>query len=430
MQDSAKATVGTWLLIGAGAAQDRSRLTLAERVLIAEPSAERADELRRDWVDIPGCEVQAVGLGAEDGPGRLHVMNAPAFSSLHAPLPALMALFPGLRSLAIQDVRVVTPKTLLAGRTPLPAPLRIRIDAPGSEMDILRGLAAADILDECDLLELRCGNAAYHEGATDRAGLESWLAGRSLVCTQVDDTDPDWPVLTFSPDRARREAEALHRRIAALEAALQARGAALAAQEAALGDMTGKAHWRQGRIGELEAELKKQTAAAAQATEAAQRRLAADLKGAQAALSARTEERDKALQLAESRAAALKARDAGFKALEDMASWRDGRIAALEAELERQTAAAAEAAARAAALQDRLDARDAAFRALEDRANRRRDRIGELEAELRKQADLAAGPSAREADLEHRLALSRDDLRRAEGQIALITDLLLRGEIL
>jgi FkbM family methyltransferase len=288
-------------------------------------------------------------------------------------------------------------------------------------------------------------------------------------------------------DSTRSALSARERALEQAQTQATALKATLTTRETELKALEEKADWRHKRIGELEAELKKQVdlattakAAALEQISAAQAEagqkvaaLATDLDSTRSALSAR----ERALEQAQTQATALKAtlttRETELKALEEKADWRHKRIGELEAELKKQvdlattakaaaleqiSAAQAEAGQKVAALATDLDStrsalsareraleqaqtqatalkatlttRETELKALEEKADWRHKRIGELEAELKKQVDLATKSSRRQAELDHRLILSRNELRRAEGQIDLIKDLLLRGEVL
>ena len=108
----------------------------------------------------------------------------------------------------------------------LPAPVRLRIDMPGSEVAILSGMEEAGVLDRVDLLSLRCGAEAMFEGGRDRAHLQAWLEERYFRLEHADEADADWPELLLKADPARKRIAALESELARMheDAAATAKG--------------------------------------------------------------------------------------------------------------------------------------------------------------------------------------------------------------
>lgn len=204
--------------------------------------------------------------------------------------------------------------------------------------------------------------------------------------------------------------------------------------------LTDKAAWRYKRIAELEAALKDQSSAAQ--TERSQIQTA--LERAQAALATAetraarhgSEQEAQEARLVRLQAglhemeAALEQRTAEARAAQAEQRRLTTELGALEAALAGHDAALRDAEARASALQEALVGREAELKALEDKAAWRQKRIAELEAEASARPAAGLPAQQREVELEQRLTLARNELRRAEGQIELIKDLLLRGESL
>lgn len=356
----------------------------AARVVVVQPEAGLARQLSRQVAGRAGVSLHPVALGRKAARAELRVRNLEGMSSLHPVTDEMRALLPGLRETARQEVRKIAVAELLDEAGPLPDPVRLRLSAPGDEAEILEGLAEAGLLERLAELTLRCSEAVLHEGGEPRSALEARLLDAGFALAGADTSDPDWPMLTFRPDRtsrALREAQernaqleaskaGLETRIAELEAALAAAEGERQALEAQLKEVSDKAAVRQDRIAGLE-----------KAAEAA--RQEAEARDAAA--------RDRGAALAAAAAAADSERrtlEAQLKEISEKAEWRHGRIAELEA---------------------------AAAKAKQELEAARRD--GQ---DTRKRLD----------ELTHRLQLARDDLRRSEGQIELIKDLLLRGETL
>ncbi|MBL4919342.1 hypothetical protein [Szabonella alba] len=344
------------------------------RRVFLQPDPELAAGLHRA---APGAEVLVLGLAAEDGRMDLLQMNFAALNSFHEPAPALRALFPGLKVMRRQPVPVLSPGALLDRIGARGQGIDLVLDMPGSEMQLLEAWKAADALEQLRSLVLRCGSEVFFEGSAPQAQIEAWLVAEGFTRNGADLADPDWPVTQWQADPTRR---ALKKALAEAEARAGAAGNRADSAESALAEarkaaealqtehkaLAEKADWRQRRIQELEAGAR---AAAEALAEAGTRAESAE--GA----------------LAEARKAA-EALQAEHKALAEKADWRHRRIQELEA-----------------------GARE---------MEKTRDALRREVAEER----------AKHQDQQHRLEAARNDLRRAEGQIALIKDLLLRGETL
>ncbi len=320
---------------------------------------------------------QALRIPAVPGPkaGEVDLIthSLPGLSSLAPATAALSALFPGLRETGRLRVARLAPADLVQVLADLPEPIALWIDLPGAEAEILAALAAAGILQRVQSLELRCGIEPFFVGAEGRAEIETRLGALDFTLDAVSDADPDWPILRFRADPQARRLRMQEVELAETQALLTARDAALA---------------------EAQAAAKRQ----AQALDRARKTIAArdaELAEIQAALAARE--------------AALAEVQAGAAAVQQQA---EARIAELEAELAGQRHDQQALQAEMAAAREQIAALD----------NAGRERLAALEAEAARARDL----TARNAELHHRCQAAREDLRRAEGQMTLLKDLLLR----
>ncbi len=399
-----------------------------------------------------------LGLAAEDGQGDLRQMNFAALNSFHDPNAALRALFPGLKELRRHSVTLLTPASLLNRIGAQGTVIDLVLDSPGSEMQVLLAWKAAGALKHIRKLVVRCGSEPFFDGASGCADIDAWLSAEGFVQTAKDLTDPDWPLTHWQADPALRALKdtlsdaqsALSAKASALaEAEVQTRAAREAAQaiETQLIEISEKSEWRSKRIKELEAQY-------AQAAEATAAKLA---------------DADSRAQAAEDRAQTLEATLADLRAATDLqkkhlaevsetTERRQKRIEELEADLataksdaDGETKARADAEAIAKAAEDRAQTLEATLADLRtatdqqkihlaevsEKSEWRYKRIQELEAAT-KQSDQAGEALRKDAveqkalhqEQQHRLTTARNDLRRAEGQIELIKDLLLRGETL
>ncbi|MCF3639067.1 hypothetical protein LXM94_03720 [Rhizobium sp. TRM95111] len=208
---------GTIIHVGAGRAENVEALNAsdASRVVLIEPNPDIVVLLQRRTKAMPKIVVMPLALAATDGVATLEILTASALSSLKPPTK-LKALLPGLETVSRQEVQTLSPRSLLARLGEIQRPLRLALEAPGVEMEILKAWKAADSLHLIDQVDLRCGEEALYDGAATRAQLEAWLTNEKFRLLATDRNDPDWPVLHFE---ARHDARALAETVTKLEAA-------------------------------------------------------------------------------------------------------------------------------------------------------------------------------------------------------------------
>lgn len=186
----------------------------------------------------PSAEVLELGLAAAGGQAELLQMNFAALNSFHEPTAALRALFPGLKVLRRQSVPVLSPAALLERIGARGQVIDLVLDAPGSELRLLQAWKAADALKQVRKLVVRCGSEVFFDGATDRAGIEHFLAAEGFIRQAEDLTDPDWPVVHWRADPALR---ALKTAVAESRAVAEAKAKALTEMEARFVELTASA---------------------------------------------------------------------------------------------------------------------------------------------------------------------------------------------
>jgi hypothetical protein len=367
----------------------------AARLVAVEPDPVRAASLTAAH---PGLEVVDGMLAGGAGPATMIGWNLPGLRSLRAPNPRLRALFPGLREITRQLVNLVDPAALLAQLAPLPDHVSLHVDAPGEMAGIVDALENAGWLDRIAVLSLRCGVEPFFE---NEAGADEIAARLEAVGFREDGRnlqDPDFPVLHFLRDPARRT---LLARVACLESEVGEVAAALEAERAAHGKTAADRDAKAERLAAAEKRAG-EVAATLEAERAAHGKTAAD-RDATAEILAAAEKR------AGEVAATLEAERAAH-----------GKTAAdRDARAERLAAVEKRAAGVAATLE--------AERAAHGKTAADRDATAERLAAAEKRAGEA---SERAARIERDAARHEDGQRamhQAEGQIALIRDLLLRG---
>lgn len=140
--------------------------------MLVEPNPALAAGLGRLAAANPQVKVIEAAIADHDGESLLRVFNVARHSSLADPA-GLADLLPGLRQTALVPVATLTPASLLTRLPPDPGNLWLILDAPGSEMPILRGFQAAGALRHLAAVDLICTKEAQYAGAVGRPDLQS-----------------------------------------------------------------------------------------------------------------------------------------------------------------------------------------------------------------------------------------------------------------
>lgn len=393
---------GTIIVLGAGSrplheARLRRLGYRPEHAVILNPGLGPRDRGQTGWL-ISGSDGTTLldgWIASKPGEAQVTRWGAAGLQGLGRPSAALRQLFPNLLDLGRRTVRLMTLDALLAELAPLPDPLSFWIDMPGSEAEILSLVLGSNARDRLGHLWLRSGAESWFEGAPDSAALERIGAEGGLTLAGRDLGDPDFPDLLFSaPGHSMAEGAGAEMRLSAkarLEqiAILEARIVDLGADNDAL---RAKAEDQAGMIASLEAVMAKAVANASEAS------------AALASLRAEAE------QVAAERDAALNERQILEARLSDL----EQENGALRAKADDQ-----------ADLIETLEAGQAA-NARPDGGAAVQDQLSQLAAERDAALDRLAAMTERNETLSRQHDMARDELRRAEGQVALIRDLLLR----
>lgn len=176
------------------------------KVLIIEADPDRAAKLE---TQVPDAQVMAAVVGVKAGEAELVQYNFPGLAGITPPLPALSEILPGLRAVARKQTAVigVDAVTKWLGKRGAAGPLDLYVDAPGSELIILDGIAAAGLFAVCARLRLRCGAEPMFEQAAGRDALVTRAQAEGLKLVHEDTEDPDFPELVFEVDLVARALE-------------------------------------------------------------------------------------------------------------------------------------------------------------------------------------------------------------------------------
>lgn len=213
---------GTLIVIGIGAQEPFEALIkaiggLPKRLIVVEPAESRGAQVVQPLADLDGISLVDGILADATGNVELVEYNMPGLRGLAAPTTGLKALFPGLKRRATVPARKVGFAQVVPDPGDLPTPVRVRIDLPGAEPEILKVLDDGGVLARADQVSMRCGAEVMFEGGWDRVQLQRWLEARHYRLDQVSHEDADWPELRLKADPAGRRVVALERELAALK---------------------------------------------------------------------------------------------------------------------------------------------------------------------------------------------------------------------
>jgi len=171
---------------------------MESRIVLVEPDADRADELRARFQGDDRVTVIAKGVATSTGDAELHVFNFPGLRSLLPPKEGLRGVLPGLRLRASKPVELITPAQLLNELGDLPLPWSLYVDVASWDSDILQGLLDCGAMYRAELVRVRCAATSFFEGLADSSGLQEWAIKNGFVVADIDEADPDFPRLTLS----------------------------------------------------------------------------------------------------------------------------------------------------------------------------------------------------------------------------------------
>ena len=139
-----------------------------------EPYPAAAARYRDAFAGDPRVSLQECALGGSSGFSALHVSGRPDSSSLLPISPAQAEFAPGTEEVAVEPVAVTALDEAMSG-VRLTAPVLLKIDVQGGELDVLRGAAKTlGLVDyvSCELsfVELYLGQPLAHEVIEFMAG--------------------------------------------------------------------------------------------------------------------------------------------------------------------------------------------------------------------------------------------------------------------
>lgn len=176
-----------------------------QQVLVIEADPDHAAKLE---TQLEGIQVIAAALSDSTGQADLVQYNFPGLSSIQTPNETLNEILPGLREVSRKQTALIPVQTLVTSLGKGAAgPLDLYINAAGSEMLILEGIAAANLLPATARLRLRCGAEPMFEGAAGRDAILNWCVKQGFKHVHEETEDADFPELFFEADLVARALE-------------------------------------------------------------------------------------------------------------------------------------------------------------------------------------------------------------------------------
>ena len=386
--------LNTLLVIGAGEGRDipPDWQEHFQRLVLVEPLPELARSLRLAFGEDPNVKVLETaiipGVNAGDTV-TLYEFNWAQASSRHQPAD-LLQLFPGLKTERMRRVSALSPQQLIR-ELDLSADGEhaLVLEAPADEGPIISALIESDAHKAFSRIQLRYPAPGLYDNPTDPEAMLQALKASGFEIETQDQTDPDWPSVSFTRNRWKLALKAAKETIKTLKAEL--------------------AEQNEARESEV----------------SAREQLEQQLNDTKAALSKHIAEGDEQTKRADEQAATAKQEAQARAKAEQLAEERGSQIATLETRLKEHQQT----------LEKRTAERDAQAKRTDDQAA-----TAKQEAQARAKAEQLAEERSRQlterqqqlqrvqqelAELQTRQALLQEELVRAEAQIDLIKDLLL-----
>jgi chemotaxis protein histidine kinase CheA len=398
-RDLRPASRNTLLVIGAGEGQDIAPdwQERYQRLVLVEPLPELARTLRQTLGQQANVEVleAAIVPGAKPGDTiTFYEFNWAQASSRHQPAE-LLQLFPGLRTERMRRVSAISPQQLIQELDlPPEGEHGLVLEAPADEGPILHALIECSAHKSFSRIQLRHPAPGLYDTPTDPAAMLGALKANGFEVETQDRTDPDWPKISLTRNRLKIALEEAQQAVQALENQLAAQSEARVQAEKLLEERTRERDQQQDKRKALEKSLSEQEAR-------------------NQSLQGKIQELEKTLQQANQ---ARESEAAARTELEKQFTDAKSAVSKHTAERDEQAKRADEQAARA---KQEAEARATAEKLAEERNRQLTERQQQLQRVQQEGAELQT-----------RQTLLQEELVRAEAQIDLIKDLLLKEQSL
>ena len=400
--------------IGAGRCSEYEeyRATGAKRIFLIEPDTESAGHLREALFEHNNVQVIEKAVVSCGDSATLRLFNARGFSSLREPT-GLRTLYPGLRNTGELYPDMWTVRQMCDELNIKESESNwLVVDAPGAEQAILNSLNEEDLLRQFELVSFYAGILPLYEGNTPAEDILRMLEVQGYEKVSfLNKAEPERPRWTLFRDVVKVLNTQLETRIAELESRTTALSNELEKQT------------KEAKKFEFERDQESQTRESAESERD---------KNAQTIikLNSEVERLNNELEQSTGEAEKLKAQTENLQVeLNKLkAEHEDKKLARESVERERNEKAkvANEAVAKLEKLEKELfEQKKKASMILEEHTGVQSENT-ELQIAIKKLEDQLKRSQSENAELKSRQSLTQEEMRKAEGQIDLIKELLLR----
>jgi len=212
--------VDTIIHLGAGRCSELDSYLASKptRLLLVEADPQLAKTLQARTTDLSQVKIINKTVAGQTGPVTFHRYNLPDVNSLHKAAPGLLELFPGLKATQPLQTEAISPATLLQSlQLQTEQHNWLIIDLPGEELPTLKALQQADKLHLFDQLQLHCGHQALYENSEPAATILEWLQDQGFDLFQEDSShDQDRPRWTLKRNKLQLRHRKLQQQLAQL----------------------------------------------------------------------------------------------------------------------------------------------------------------------------------------------------------------------
>jgi hypothetical protein len=216
--------IDTLIHLGAGRCSELDDYLALQphRLLLVEADPLLAEDLNARTAGLTQVQVMCAAVAGQPGPATFHRYSLSEVNSLHS-ASGLLALFPGLKTVEQLQVEKVSPAKLLQ---PLQLQAnqenRLVIDLPGEELPVLQALEATKLLDLFGQLYLHCGKDSLYKGCEKASHVLCWLKNHGFEpLGENHSLDPDRPCWTLQRNTLQVKNHELQNQVKVLQAQLE-----------------------------------------------------------------------------------------------------------------------------------------------------------------------------------------------------------------
>jgi FkbM family methyltransferase len=189
--------VDTLIHLGAGPCTELNTnfANFPQQVLLVEADPLLVEELNISMAGIDHIQIINAAVAGKARQTTFYRFNLPGVNSIHPPSDLLLELYPGLRKIEEMQVETVTPVSLIKSLA-----LRAEqenwliVDLPGEELPVLKVIHEEQQLHLFRHIQLYCGHQSLYENGGTATHALQWLKDQGFDLVSEDDNeDPDRP---------------------------------------------------------------------------------------------------------------------------------------------------------------------------------------------------------------------------------------------